>query len=818
MGHRINPTIHRLGGPIDWSYQLRDPLLLNLFLYRLIRSIVVYYSAPYTTSKLKRISQTTHKKGHHRSQKPKMRRSNKVTKKTKIKHKNQTLASKHRIINNPYCLSDFTFSHCNISKPSALFIQIFLFDSDAEIQRIKKGAPAKKIYFLTGKNFKRNKRRPFFMYRFIKKYHFITTLYKNRKKAPSPWFFYRLLNAINSRIPLRRSRLIPSKSPAQKFYTLRRGLEDELDPTKKKLTHKEKKEKKANQRPKRKQPRQKRSLTGKRLFKYYPLLFSTFNGYSRTFPQKARNFSHPKYRKRNIRKARKFLVIDKIHDRKKTIRSYSRIYLAEDSKPNRWYSKTVSGYHLRLLQKYASSPRKASKLGIFLARRKKRKMHRTTLRLTQRTLFNPASQAISKLKEKIKKRRGRPTVFKNQKAELSFYKTKTRLFKIRKKLITHSLVSTKRMLFSSNTILLRRIYKHLKKTKQKRKNKRQQMLEIMQTIRENKPLYKQKLPDFKLWKRNKKRRSRNVTNRRRTYYFLKKKSLKRFFRKVKRIRRINRNTLLMRYKKRKKKPLKPRNPVQKRAPIWLMNSTHFLKIKPFHSKIIKNLRTLNFLLRFLKFQHSLNLKKRLFFQKILISSLASLLAIIPKGRITNRIFMLLHFSHISLLSYQYKHLNFNKNLFKTRFLYFNLLSKIIFFSLHKTAYLSPHELTTIRFYGLNNKNMNANLLVNIILLKLEQYLDIQQILTPIIHRMRSLRYCRGYRFIISGRLTRKERASFIVKNSRRMPLSAHTAKIDSCQDFKIMKFGVVGIKIHLLLSNTPPYYYFFEFKNKLISP
>jgi len=74
---------------------------------------------------------------------------------------------------------------------------------------------------------------------------------------------------------------------------------------------------------------------------------------------------------------------------------------------------------------------------------------------------------------------------------------------------------------------------------------------------------------------------------------------------------------------------------------------------------------------------------------------------------------------------------------------------------------------------------------------------------------------KGYRFIISGRLTRAERASFILKSHGTMPYSRQDVRIDVASGFKIMKFGVVGIKIHLLYNNTPPYYYYFEFRNKI---
>jgi len=81
--------------------------------------------------------------------------------------------------------------------------------------------------------------------------------------------------------------------------------------------------------------------------------------------------------------------------------------------------------------------------------------------------------------------------------------------------------------------------------------------------------------------------------------------------------------------------------------------------------------------------------------------------------------------------------------------------------------------------------------------------------------LKNLSYIRGFRLIVSGRLTRKERAAFIVKSYKTMPLSSYKQRVDFASDFKIMKFGVVGIKIYLLCDETPPYYYFFEFKNKL---
>ena len=37
MGHKINPEIFRLGTSLDWKYQLRDPLLANITIYKTIK-------------------------------------------------------------------------------------------------------------------------------------------------------------------------------------------------------------------------------------------------------------------------------------------------------------------------------------------------------------------------------------------------------------------------------------------------------------------------------------------------------------------------------------------------------------------------------------------------------------------------------------------------------------------------------------------------------------------------------------------------------------------------------------------------------------
>jgi len=47
MGHKVNPETFRIGASVDLKYQLRDPLLANLMIYKTIKSLSLRYAAPY---------------------------------------------------------------------------------------------------------------------------------------------------------------------------------------------------------------------------------------------------------------------------------------------------------------------------------------------------------------------------------------------------------------------------------------------------------------------------------------------------------------------------------------------------------------------------------------------------------------------------------------------------------------------------------------------------------------------------------------------------------------------------------------------------
>ena len=116
-----------------------------------------------------------------------------------------------------------------------------------------------------------------------------------------------------------------------------------------------------------------------------------------------------------------------------------------------------------------------------------------------------------------------------------------------------------------------------------------------------------------------------------------------------------------------------------------------------------------------------------------------------------------------------------------------------------------------------NKHVSASLLLNMLILQLGDYINYKHIMNNITRRLQRLVHIEGFRIILSGRLTRKERAAYIIKNHKSIPLSTYNVPIDYATGFKIMKFGCVGIKIYLRVNtkNSPPYWYAFKFQQHL---
>lgn len=264
----------------------------------------------------------------------------------------------------------------------------------------------------------------------------------------------------------------------------------------------------------------------------------------------------------------------------------------------------------------------------------------------------------------------------------------------------------------------------------------------------------------------------------------------------------------------------------KYLPAWIINSYQLFPKMFNGKKPIKDLRLLCFLLRFLKCYRYQNSKKRLFYLTLLFNTINTSLLLIYFNNKTikfeekyrtvyRKLIYLQNILFLQLTRYKFVYLQYNKKIFRSRLILFNLYAKILLLTLRKTTFISTDRQLIVKFLALHNRNFSAQFLVNYISFKLGQYFYLNSIIKPIIRRFLRIRSITGFRFIISGRLTRKERAAYIVHSHKSMPLATTSVAIDYAYDFRIMRFGVVGIKVYLRLSKIIPYYYFFEFKNKL---
>jgi hypothetical protein len=273
-------------------------------------------------------------------------------------------------------------------------------------------------------------------------------------------------------------------------------------------------------------------------------------------------------------------------------------------------------------------------------------------------------------------------------------------------------------------------------------------------------------------------------------------------------------------------------PRRKKAyPLWLLNNSWIFSKRYRISSFIVNLRICMFLLRYFKFYKQIYSKKKLFLFNILIITLASVISfhqeynrhtrrLIRKyKRISNilsrRIFIFMYLCHIHLLSFNYLQLQYNKQVLLKHLHIFHLFSKILSFTFRKAIFIPNDNRLIIRYYIMNNLNLNSSFLLNYFIIKLGQYFQLNDILIPIVRRLKRLTELEGFRLIFTGRLTRKERAAYIVRSHKSMPLASYKAKVDYASGFIIMKFGVVGIKIYLLYSGNIPYHYFYEFRTYL---
>jgi hypothetical protein len=736
MGHKINPQIFRLGTSVDWKYQLRDPLLANIFIYRLVRSLVFRYSAPYIRYNVGRKTNEP----HYYSLYPviRLKRGELLDK----EHVPAMFAGKKRMIHNPFIHRSFVLSHLNISYSPSLFISIFLLDGGAEHKRAKKKLRENYFYYLSGKVIKRSRR----FQSYFRTYMFMRKTFKVKKRAYSIRYYYLMRSFLNSRMMALRTEAIKTK--------IKRRVQNK----KKKLRRRRNRTARVIPIPESTKPIRTRYLTN--LYHKASIL------------KKIKNLSL------YYQKKQKFIIKSKNY--------YQRIRLI---RPIRRRQYRIKCKRIVKLHKANVLRMRVFNKSIKKVRRKKKCVN-TNKSVSKKSFIvkvkNRKRKAKTKKIIKVKpKKKIRYKIYRRKR--YSFFKPKFL------RLVRRIFIKNRKFFFKKLKIRKKSPFKHFwiqrstrKQSKLKAKNSSSVRAHIKKLLKPY-PFYRFGRRARKLKKKYKKKRIRYYRG-----YDHKTRS---------RIVRFKPNTLI----------------TYKRFPVWFAGFIRLMYYKRTSYRILKNLRILKFLLRYFKYYNQILSKKRLLFFHLLISTLSALITILPKGIFTNRLFVFLHLCYFYLYSFKYLHFQYNKDIYQLRFMRFNLLSKFVLFSLKKVSFISTDNKLILRYYGLHNRSFNAQFFLNFIIHKLGQYFRINTILNPIINRLNRLYVVKGYRFIISGRLTRRERAAFIVRSARAMPLSTKSVRIDAAQDFKIMKFGIVGIKIYLLYDKTPPYYYLFEFRNKLES-
>jgi hypothetical protein len=735
MGHKVNPETFRIGASVDLKYQLRDPLLANLMIYKTIKSLSLRYAAPYVM------------------------RPNDPNVDPEVY---EAMQQKYQITTNPFLGNSLIFSHLNISYSPTLHIAIFMMDSKAEIERTRRNRPERSLYYLSSKFFYRSSR----FYRY-----FLKSIYRfqmsKKKQVALRWYhsdkyYAQLLPSFDLTFLLANHRpqikdtvsprdpvnfvlanrvpfyfwfsnifLIFAKSASRIHSRAIRNAK-----LLRKVLHK------LNHRERIKNPGERRSVFWSRYIKYqdalaYPEKYSPSFVMDAQIKQKKWNIRPLRFRpslkmrfesiRMNViknpqmfKESLDILAVEAVYKRIIRVLKHTN-RLLKILRP-----KVVQLEFAIKLVHNITHYRYSNRVNMAI----RAKSYAIPFRISSLWLANNIN---------IFSKRSRTTNYKKHLSILRFLLRYTPLFdttSIKKRIFIVHILLRSLMTF---LLVIRSPAFNNAKHRIARYRKYINFGNLMSTVRK----YSQYLP-------------KNIRLRAQAAYaVIVKKCWAHYIRK-KRQKRIRRRPVLL---------LRPR----------------------------------------LKSILSIPKRTRRAFRRI--SGVTQL-----KVRIALWITNLF----LYLTQFRYRYLQFNKPIIQTRHRLFQLYGKIILFTLFKACFIRRDHLIITRFYGLYNRNICAQFLVNYIIVKLSQYFTIHPVINPIIRRLERLEYIDGFRFIISGRLTRRQRAAYIVRAHSAMPLAKHDALVDYAFDYKIMKFGVVGIKVLLLISKSrPPAYYFFEYRDKL---
>jgi len=772
MGQRIDPRILRLGISVKWKLKIKEELITNIFINRLINWLMKSESIPTDDYANWQDEETT---------------------KFDVENWKQYHDSYYMHLPwNPFKYQGFVFSHSNFSIfNNTFYIAIFYFDTFAENMRLMENQKFNFFYFLTHNIYKKKK--------------YLATEAIRRSNSLTHKISKKNINIYNKNRTLKKVKTLQSSSIINfKLFSNR------------KISKKKRLQYLNNLLPTR---RNKPIVFKKKIFKkIYKLLKLKWKSKNKLKWKSKNKWLHYNFRIYGY-------GYDPSYKRKKLIKKYLSEYsviqrklffsyrLEQDKKDMLLDSENIVGNKIVFLETQENFKKKTINLRFKKNKKKPKKIKERNMivrYIYKRKIFKKKRKknflrAFLKKYRKNKLRYNQKKLNQKKKYFKRYNNIKDNYASIYIKKIAYGYNSS----FYTGNNKIKEIHANLLlKEKFRNKKKLRKLKSYLFNISLSRILFKAKIDSFQ-----------DFYN----YLIMLKPNVRllRFFKKHIRHALLNKqkkNKFLKNWKIKKKEKILTTD-ARNYSKLKVFSRIIFqLKMKRIHNNVMKNIKLLKYLFRFFNHFKKMIKKEIIFFNSLLICSIFSLITLLPKNRvITKKLLLFLHYVYLYNFRLKYVYHRFNKVIFQERFLMLKTMSFLFSETIGRLYHSSRFVLlkqSIIRFMALHNKNVNADFLVNYILAKLRQFFIIDDILQPLLSHIRRLTTVKSYRFIIAGRLTRKERAAYMLLSYGRMPPGTINMSIDYSIGWIALRFGMVSVRVFLLLKKQKPFYYYMEFKNK----
>ncbi len=240
---------------------------------------------------------------------------------------------------------------------------------------------------------------------------------------------------------------------------------------------------------------------------------------------------------------------------------------------------------------------------------------------------------------------------------------------------------------------------------------------------------------------------------------------------------------------------------RKRFGLWLINyftksrRRYFSKLASPTSNMLgraqlltNSLYLLPFFIRYIQVTNKVYGNKfKIFFYNILLKLINIIIFFLKPSVFSKKLFLFYYYLLHKVYGFKYAvyrrmlhKLTGRKFKHRNHMILFNKIARIICYSLSKLGFKSFE----ISFFFFMNRKITAQTVVDYLIRRLgvRKY-NLNQSLNPFLNEVKRAKYLyAGIKIIVAGRLTRKERASFIIKTvGKVMPLSTRRIKIGLCK-------------------------------------